>query len=298
MAKAKLNMLKSMGAKKITNRGFRDDTMFDFEVKREKHFLSNGQDTGLIDLYRGDNGNFLYSVSPKYFVTTHKTANDIVETMLTKQGINYEIGHTAVSHGTGNRFLREFRFPDMKFVPGSLDNTRVDGKGKLDQYCPTIIARNSYDRSSKLDFYYGGFSFICGNGVMVGEIIQQISIKHNVEPDYKVIGDGFLSRIEQTIEGFKATYDRLNGQSADLYLELLLLETFSKKAAQLAAGLSQGLIDLVFDADGNIEEVTASKNLSAYALMQIATEISSHSVRKYHRALAMQRQIAKVFAAK
>jgi hypothetical protein len=294
---AKLNMLKQMGKKKVT-KGYRDDTMFDFGVKRERLHLTNGQDTGIDALYRGDNGKYLSSVSPKYFVTTHKTANDFVESFLAHQNISYEVGHTAVSSGNGTRFFREFRFPSMKFVPGSFgpNSTALDG-GAKDEYCPTIIARNSYDRSSKLDFYYGGFRFICGNGVMIGDIIQRISIKHNVEPDYKIIADGFLSRIEQTIEGFKATYEKLNTMSADPFLELLLMETLSKKAAQAAALLSNGLIELVFDGEGNIEGVTASKNLSAYALMTIASDVASHSVRKFHRALAMQRQVARVFEA-
>ena len=297
MAEKKLNILKSMGKKKVT-KGYRDDTMFDFDVGRERLHLTNGQDTGMDALYRGDTGKYLYAVSPKYHLTTHAKANEVVETMLKKQGIDYEIGHTAVSAGGGNRFFREFRFPSMKFTPGwsGPDSTALDG-GAKDEYCPTIIARNSYDRSSKLDFYYGGFRFICANGVMIGDIIQRISIKHNVEPDYKLIAEGFLSRIEQTVEGFKATYERLNTMSADPFLELLLMETFSTKAAQAAALLSNGLIDLSYDGDGNIEGVTASKNVSAYFLMQLATNVATHSVRKYHRAIALQRQIAKVFEA-
>lgn len=294
---AKLNMLKQMGKKKVTQ-GYRDDTMFDFDVKRERLHLTNGQDTGMDALYRGDTGKYLYAVSPKYHLTTHAKANDVVETMLKKQGIDYEIGHTAVAN-QGTRFFREFRFPGMKFIPGTngLNNTALDGGAKNDEYCPTIIARNSYDRSSKLDFYYGGFRFICGNGVMVGDIIQRISIKHNVEPDYKLIADGFLTRIEETIEGFKATYERLNTIAAEPFLEILFMETFSKKAAQLAAGLSQGLITLSYDGDGAIDGVSASPNASAYLLYSIATNVASHSVRKYHRAIAMQRQIAKVFEA-
>ena len=290
---AKMKMLKSMGKKKVTNKGFRDDTIFDFEVKREKHFLSNGQDTGLIDLYRGDTGRYLYAVSPKYHLTTHAKANDVVEQMLQKQSIAYEVGHTAIAN-RGTRFFREFRFPSMKFIPDKVKGTSLDG-GAIDEFCPTIIVRNSYDRSSKLDFYYGGFRFICGNGAMIGDIIQHIAIKHNVEPDYKIIADGFLSRIEETIEGFKRTYEKLNTMPAEPFLELLFMETLSKKAAAAALLLSKGLIDFSYDGDGNIEGVSASKELSAFALWNIATDIATHSVRKFPRALALQRQIAKVF---
>lgn len=274
-------------------RDYKDDRKFDFDVKRERLHLTNGQDTGIDAIYRGDTGEYLSSVSPKYIVTTHKRANDFVETMLTKQGIRYDIGHTAVA-AHGNRFFREFRFPDYSFVPDGSDSTALDG-GPKDLYVPTIIARNSYDRSSKLDFYYGGFRFVCANGIVIGDIVQQVSFKHNVDPDYRIVADGFLSNMEKTIEGFKASYRMLNSEPADIYLQILMLETFSQKAAELAAAISQGLLTLDYDADGKIVGVKASPQLSAYALMQIATNVATHSVRKFHRSLALQKQVANVF---
>jgi len=274
--------------------GYKDDTAYDFPVLRERHFLTNGQDTKIDDLYRGDNGAYLASVSPKYMVTTHKEANDFIEQMLTKQGIRYEIGHTALAN-KGNRFFREFRFPDMKFVPDGAQNTALDGGATNDEYCPTIIARNSYDRTSTLDFYFGGFRFICSNGLMIGEIIQHVSIKHNVVPEYRIVADGFLDRIEQSVEGFKRTYETLNNQPADPFLQILLLETFSKQAAVITAALSQGLITLEFDKN-KVVGVKVSPQLSAYAALQLATNVATHSVRKFHRSIAMQRQISKVFS--
>jgi hypothetical protein len=286
---AKVTRLKLLSGAK----DYKDDLKYDFDVKRERLHLTNGQDTGIDAIYRGDTGAYLSSVSPKYVVTTHKRANDFVETMLTKQGIKYDIGHTAVAcHG--NHFFREFRFPEYSFIPDGSDNTALDG-GAKDLYVPTIIARNSYDRSSKLDFYYGGFRFVCANGIVIGDIVQQISFKHNVDPDYRIVADGFLSNMEKTIEGFKASYQKLNSEPADFYLYPLMMEVFSKKAAEIAAGISQGLIDLQVDSDGKIVGVSASKNLSAYALLQISTAVATHQVRKFHRSLAMQRQISKVF---
>jgi hypothetical protein len=286
---AKLSRLKLFSGAK----DYKDDLKFDFDVKRERLHLTNGQDTGIDAIYRGDTGRYLSSVSPKYVVTTHKRANDFVEMMLTKQGIKYDIGHTAVA-AHGNRFFREFRFPEYSFVPDGSNNTALDG-GTKDLYIPTIIASNSYDRSSKLDFYYGGFRFVCANGIVIGDIVQQISFKHNVDPDYRIIADGFLANMEKTIEGFKASYTRLNSEPADVYLQTLMLETFSQKAVELAAAISQGLLTLDFDADGKIIGVKASPQLSAYALLQISTAVATHQVRKFHRSLVMQRQISKVF---
>lgn len=160
---------------------------------------------------------------------------------------------------------------------------------------PTLIVRNSYDRSSTLDFLYGGFRLVCSNGMIIGNIVQRVAIRHVSNPDFDVIGDQFVSKMEQSIEGFKRAYTVLNDRKADPFLDLLLMETFTKKMAQVAEGLSQGLLQLSYDADGKIDGITASPNLSAYALYQIATNVASHQVRKYHRSLQMQRRISKVF---
>ncbi len=277
----------------ISTKGYRDDTLFDFPVSRERLHLSNGQETSIDALYRGDTGEFLSSVSPKYVVTTHAEANSFIEELLTKQSIQYEIGHTSVaSHG--NKFFREYRFPSLKFNPSGAKNTALDG-GASDEYCPTIIARNSYDRSSTLDFYYGGFRYICKNGIVFGDIMDHYSIKHNLTPDYKVISDGFLDRIEATVENFKRNYIRLNSEAADLYLQTLMLEVFSKRASFALQLMSNGLVTLDYDSDGEITGATASKELSAYALMNLATAVATHNVRKFHTAIALQKQVSQVF---
>ena len=273
-----------------------EDTNFDFGVGRERIHLSNGKDTGFDALYRKDTGEALSIVTPKYKLTPHKDANAFVETLLSKQNIDYEYGKTAVAAG-GNRFFREFRFPSMKFVPGEdggPNNTALDG-GHLDEYIPTIIVRNSYDRSSTLDFTYGGYRLICSNGMIIGKTIQRIQIKHIVNPDFQYIGTELVDRLESTIEDFKRTYDTLNSQSVTPYLETLMLETLTKKMAMTLAAMSSGLIQLHYDSDGNIETVTASKQLSAYSLLQLATNVATHQVRKFHRSLEMQQKIAKVF---
>lgn len=275
-----------------------DDTKFDFDVGRERLFLKNGQDTGFDALYRKDSGSALSIVTPKYKLTPHKTANQFVEELLGSQNITYEYGKTAVTAG-GNRFFREFRFPSMKFVPGEdggPNNTALDG-GRLDEYVPTIIVRNSYDRSSTLDFMYGGYRVVCSNGLITGKTIQRIQVKHIVKPDFNQIGNELVDRLEMTIEDFKRTYDRLNGQSVSPYLQVLMMEVMTKRMAATLAAMSSGLIQLHYDADGNIENVTASKQLSAYALLQLSTNVATHQVRKFHRSLEIQKKIANVFDA-
>jgi len=275
-----------------------DDTNFNFDIGRERLFLKNGQDTGFDALYRKDSGSALSIVTPKYKLTPHADANSFVEKLLGNQNIAYDIGKTAVTAG-GNRFFREFRFPSMKFIPGEdggPDNTALDG-GRLDEYVPTIIVRNSYDRSSTLDFMYGGYRMVCSNGMITGKTIQRIQVKHIVKPDFSQIGNELVDRLEMTIEDFKRTYDRLNSQSANPYLEVLLMEAMTKRMAITLAAMSSGLVQVHYDSDGSIENVTASKQLSAYALLQLATNVATHQVRKFHRSLEVQKKIANIFEA-
>lgn len=270
-----------------------DDTNFDFGVGRERLVLKNGKDTGFDALYREDDGSALSIVTPKYKLTPHKDANNFVEQLLANQNISYDYGSLGVTAG-GNRFFREFRFPTMKFTPGGPNNTALDG-GNLDEYVPTIIVRNSYDRSSTLDFMYGGYRMVCANGLITGKTIQRIRVKHIVNPDFQSIGNDLVDRLEMTIEDFKRTYDRLNSQPVNSYLQVLMMETLTKKMSMALTAMSSGLIQLHYDADGNIENVTASKQLSAYGLMQLATNVATHQVRKFHRSLEMQRKISHVF---
>jgi hypothetical protein len=272
-----------------------DDTNYDFEVGRERLILKNGQDTGFDALYRKDTGSALSIVTPKYKLTPHKTANEFVEKLLNTQNIAFDYGKTAVTAG-GNRFFREFRFPSMKFVPGGPNNTALDG-GRLDEYIPTIIVRNSYDRSSTLDFVYGGYRLVCSNGLISGKTIQRIQVKHIISPDFSKIGDTLVDRLEMTIEDFKRTYEVLNTEPANIYLQVLMMEVLTKRMAMALTAMSSGLVQLHFDADGNIENVTASKQLSAYALLQLATNVATHQVRKFHRSLELQKRIANVFEA-
>jgi hypothetical protein len=240
-----------------------------------------------------DTGEFLSSVSPRYTVTTHTEVNAFTERLLTSQSLPYEIGRTAVA-SKGNKFFREIRFPSMKFTPDGSDNTALDG-GKTDDIYPTIILRNSYDRSSSIDFLYGGFRLICTNGMIIGDIAQRISQNHMKPANYDRIGDILVSKLEETIVGFKQLYKTLNTTPATSYVDVLLMEVFSKKMAETATAMSAGLIVPEYD-DSAIIGFKVSPQLSAYALYNICTAVASHKIKKYSRSLLLQKQIAKVFA--
>lgn len=277
---------------------FNDRTDFDFDVQRERLRLQDGQDTGLDALVRRDRGTILSVVTPKYEVITHKDANAFAEDLFDRNGLVIEPGHISVNT-TGSRFLREFRITNKAFIPGAIKSTAIDNDGaRNDTYFPTVILRNSYDRSSRLEFIFGAYRLVCANGMVVGQEIQRFRFKHNQTPDFQKIGNLLLSGIEATVDGFKRSYDFLNSRPADAYIKLMFTrELLNKRMAELMAELSMGLLTPEYGSEGELVGIAATRELSAYALMQITTEIATHRLRKYSRSLQMQQNLAKVFAA-
>ena len=275
---------------------YTDKTDFNFDVGRERLHLQDGTDTGLDALRRQDTGAFLSAVSPKYQVITHKDANNFAEKLFQQAGLDYEEGHVAVD-AKGTRFLREFRFPSREFSPAgstsALDSPSARGN---DNHFPTVLLRNSYDKSSTLDFEFGAFRLICSNGMVIGERVHRVKYRHNAIPDYDKIAKDLLIGLEKSIEGFIDKTNLLNTQPATVYFnELLKRQIVSMKMMEIMATMAPEHIHYEVDEDGNLKGADVSKSLSAYALMQIMTEIGTHRMRKYTRAVKFQQQLAKVF---
>ncbi|MCA1799936.1 MAG: DUF945 domain-containing protein [Actinobacteria bacterium] len=277
---------------------YADRKDYNFDVGRERLKMSSGIDTGLDALYREDSGEFLSAVSPKYKVTTHKEANAFAEQLFDRAGLEYEEGHVALDNKC-NRFLREFRFTNKKFSPsGGVSSTALDNDGAMkDDHFPTIILRNSYDKSSTLDFMFGGYRLVCSNGLIIGETVYRVKYRHTQEPDFEKMKGDVLMGLDKTIEDFRETYMRLNMTAAQHYMDLMLKqEILSTKMVHILHSMAPEHVNLITDKEGvNIRNVEVSNTLSAYALMQIVTEIASHRMRKYTRAVDMQNKLAKVF---
>ena len=277
------------------NNTFRDQKDFNFEVRRERLTLASGVDTGLDALVREDTGKFLSPVSPKYRVTTHKEANAFAESLLSEAGLEWDEGHISVNE-KGTRFMREFRFSDKSFIPGAVESTALDYEGTDDTFVPTLLLRNSYDKSSTLDFTFGAFRMVCSNGMIVPHtVVQKMRVKHTERPNFSKIGDTLIDRLEQTVDGFKGMYDRLNGETANPYLQMLIQQNVLNAAmATVLQNVSRGLINFEIE-DQQILNATASPQASAYMLMNLMTELATHRLKKYSRSVDMQRRIAGVF---
>lgn len=266
-----------------------------FPVQREKLYRENGEYSNYDVLANKETNDQISVVSSRYHVTTHRDAHEFAMELFSKQGIDVEIGKRDITP-SGGRFFSEYRFPGLKFSAGSID-TAIDATGKSDIYIPTLVMKNSYDKSSALDFTFGGFRFVCANGMLLGTIIDRIKLDHNHKPDFKNIGKRLIDNLELTIENFKAKHEELNTLRGAWYTPLLL-DVLSKEIFMEVVRSSSDMIQVTpyIDDDGNHKLGTkTSNNLSAYALLQIVTEILSHKVKDYRTSVKYQKKVAKVF---
>jgi hypothetical protein len=281
----------SMNAEKLGN----NNTDFNFDIIRERLFTKGGQDTQMDAIVRADNGFPISVVSPRYKVTTHKEANEFVEKMLTKFDIEYEVGNTWMSKDSA-RFMRVIKFPKYKFIPQDMNNTALDGGRKNDEFVPTFIERNSFDRTTAYQLIYGGIRSVCSNGLILGDIVQNVVLKHNKEVDYDHLQQVFMTNIEQTVEGIKKVYTKLNAEPGNLLIKSLIMETLSERVLQsFLYQLPNGLVSVDFDENQKPLDVVTHEDVSAYLVYQIMTNVISHHVKQMNTQMMWHNKINKVF---
>jgi hypothetical protein len=261
-----------------------------FPVDREKLFRANGEYAGCDALINGITDKKVAVVSEKYHLTTNARAMIFTEELLSKNGIEYELGKTDITP-SGGRFFQEFRFPEMRF---EVKNTSAHDGGVKDDYIPTIILKNSYDRTSALDFTFGGYRFVCSNGMLLGQTVERIKVAHNYTPDFKEIGKRLLSGIESSVESFRIRSNELNNTPSNWYLLPIFAELTQKMIEEIQI-LSKGGFAIERDEDGKIQRVIDRDNMSAYALMQLVTNVTTHKASSYRTSVSYQKKIANIF---
>jgi len=272
-----------------------NDPNFEFGVIREPLMTSFGQQAGYDAIIREDTHQCLSVVSPGYKLTTHSQANNFVTDLLDTNEIKFDTKKFGVSR-EGGLFQKELVLPELEFDLGSF--SAVDSKGLKDGYLPRIIVQNSYDRSSSLNFILGVYRMVCSNGMVVGTTVKQLRIPHSIQPDFDKIGKTLVDAIAANVSSFKnkaAELEALKGKALNPYLQMLMMDVFSKKLAQKAVELSSGLVSLQYDNDGNIEGVTASKDVTGYFALQLVTDVVSNHVAKINQQVHLGNKIAKVF---
>lgn len=257
-----------------------------FPVYREELKLNNGTPTGVDALY--SDTRFFGTVSKQYILLEHKEASNIATNMLDKLGIKYDIS-TSIATGGGAKFFQTIKFPDYKFSLGDVENT-AEGNKNRDDFIPTVILKNSYDKTCAFQFIYGGFRMVCMNGLVVGDVVQNISYVHTKQINTDYIGKVFQTNLEKTIEGIRFGYNRLNTEECTPYVKLLLAEIFTKN---MVGEVINMLPDGSFENDDNNLEI--SPDISAYMLYNIITNVITHKVKSVNRQIELGNKIAKIF---
>jgi hypothetical protein len=271
-----------------------EDTNCFFGVERKQLMNSYGLPTSYDELVRSDNHETLSIVKPAYKLTEHTVANTFVDDLLTANDIEFRTRKMTVARN-GALFQREIILPEIKF---DVIAKGVDSTAQADGFSPRIIVQNSYDRSSSLAFIFGNYRWLCENGAVVGQTVQFLRFPHVREPDYNEIGKILMDSLEQNSSGFAAkakTLSEIYGRSLDPILNLLMMETLSKRLVKQFVELSHGLVMADFDEDGKLRNVTASKETTAYMLFNMVTEAISHHVPKLAQRVAWDQRVAAVF---
>lgn len=259
-----------------------------FPVYKEELKLNNGKATGIYAIF-SDKALF-ETVSKQYVLLPHQEASQIATNMLEKCNIKYEIDKS-VATNYGAKFFQIIKFPGYKFTVDTVDNTALDGKKYSDDFIPTVILKNSYDKTCAFQFIYGCFRFVCMNGMVVGSVIQDVSYRHTKEIQPEQIGKVFKMKLEETIENVKGGYERLNSEEASPYIKLLLAEIFTKN---MIGEVIKFLPDSSFDYDGE-KNFEVSPDISAYVMYNIVTNVITHKVKSMNRQVELGNKVSRIF---
>ena len=278
-----------------------------FSVKRERLYRKDGNDTRYDALYRRDDGSQLSVVSRDYKLITHRQVVDFVHHALRDYGITYKVQKSEVA-SNGAKMFHHIRLPDYKFNAagdGRGNNTALDGTAKKDLFIPTLIVRNSYDKSSSCDIDYGGYRMVCSNGMVVGVRIERVNIIHfgkeDVRKEFEELREPLINGILKTVDGLKGNFERLNHESGENYFEkLLYFETLAKKYKNEMLDRMFPFVDVEYEKNeetGKDKPVgfKVKQQFSAYLLYCIMTEIATHMTKTVLAKHRMNELIAEQF---
>ena len=170
-----------------------------------------------------------------------------------------------------------------------------------DEFVPTLIIRNSYDKTASFSITYGGFRFVCENGVMIGDKVHEIRMLHRGEEiDFEELRKPFIERIAATIDCLRTTYKKPNHADGHPYFEMMLLEDLlAKKYRKLMINEMTGYEQVQYDEDedGKLQPIASKqrKEFSAYLLWNILTSTATHKVKSAQARYRMQQVIAQKF---
>ena len=230
-------------------------------------------------LRRADNGANLSVVHKKYVTVTHREVMDYVDELCADHRTEHVRSWTNKS---GSSLYHERRFPDLEFAnPNSPD----------DKYNPTLLVKNSLDRTSSFLLRFGAYQFICSNGQILPIFeIAHIRQRHYGNFTFEKVTDKITHGIDKVVTTMIMLISTLYDMDGLALTRLFVKDedtfntAFRLKVAQDL--VSQNLISYDEEARGrwevpvNVEQV---EQFTAYQLYCTLTAVATHIVRGNQR---------------
>lgn len=127
---------------------------WDFTVKQEPLFLSNGTQAPSFANVRQDTGEVLGVVSERYTILQNRDLIPTAETLFRNSGLRF-LNHGVFVSNQGAQVRAKYRFPDLD----------LNLNGQSIQF--VLQVQNSFDGSLKVAFDLGLFRMLCTNGMKI-----------------------------------------------------------------------------------------------------------------------------------
>jgi len=263
-----------------------------------------GEETGDRYLVHGENRSILGRiVDPAYNLTLHETAEKAITDVISSLNLDFSVHKRSITHG-GSRFFSEILFPGLSINPANGNaSTASDAKGlQVDSLIPSIVAMNSYDKTSKLSWAYRMYRLRCKNGMSTLQKETSVSFKHNQVVNMTRVKDTLMGGLEESSNLINHVYAKLNSEEGLLYLDKVLASDLSDKVKKLALDklgtqLNMNLKETVVGGRGSkqLTITDLSTTASAWEVYNTLTYVSTHSLNNAVERMKADKSIAKLF---
>jgi hypothetical protein len=305
-----LNKRISIRVPKFTHTKVREAKFSPFFKVKEVPLLrsDNKEEINFRALVNEATDNIVGQVSDRYKVVTHKYASDLVKSILTKAGLEYQSLGAQTSNG-GSRFYETLILPSLGFNPATgLASTAFDNFGlQKDDYFPAITIRNSYDKTCRVVFDYGMYQLKCTNGLAIPlKPTTVLSFKHTQSVNIDRVKEVLMENLEDSTKIMERVYAKLNKEEGNTYLISVLQGGFTNK-------FKKTLIDKLNEQDKSIhieyDEETdpetgrvvkmdikgITTKASAYAIYNVVTDVATHTLTNRSEREVANKKIARLF---
>ena len=251
-------------------------------------------------------------IAKGYHITTHRQASDLVKGFLEEMNLPYE-EKFAITNKRGNQFYQTLTFPELETNLASFgSSTAYDTKGsKNEMIQPSLIIRNSYNKSMRVSFEYGLFRMICQNGMVrpaSKDSVTHIAFRHNSVLDKDIVKNSLLENMEKSAKLIQVAYNNLNQEGGLVYLNRILnaealtdafKHTLLTKFAD-RLDLDIGVKETKNPVRGKVVEWEISKvntDESAWSIYNMTTQVSTHELTSQSERLKTDKVIANIFLA-